>query len=246
MIQAALGLWVFGFMSVDLALAQSSKTPAKPSPTIRTTAQPLSKPVLKSGSQGDAVTELQAMLKLLSFYSGPVNGVFDESTATAVANFQKAANLSPDGIVGTDTWNRLLPPAPPVTAAKPTPSSNSGSSTSEAFPVPGNATPTVPTPAAKPTPPAKNAAAPGTTSMGGDRTQANASEAAIFPILRVGMKGPAVEGLQERLRALGFLKGSVDGVFGAETQAAVKAAQRRLSLEADGVVGNATWIRLLR
>lgn len=60
------------------------------------------------------------------------------------------------------------------------------------------------------------------------------------------MKGPAVEGLQQRLRSLGYLQGSVDGVFGAETQAAVKAAQRKLSLEPDGVVGNATWLGLLR
>lgn len=245
-IQAVLGVCVLGFISFDSALAQSSKTPANSSNTIRTTGQPLSKPVLKAGSQGGAVTELQAMLKLLSFYSGPVNGVFDESTGTAVAKFQKAANLSPDGIVGADTWNRLLPPSPPVAAANPTPVSTSGQpSTGDTFPIPGNATPNTSIPVAKPTPPVKNTAATGATSMGSDRTPANSQDAA-FPILRIGMKGPAVEGLQERLRALGLLKGSADGVFGAETQAAVKAAQRRFSLEPDGVVGNATWMGLLR
>jgi peptidoglycan hydrolase-like protein with peptidoglycan-binding domain len=60
------------------------------------------------------------------------------------------------------------------------------------------------------------------------------------------MQGTAVTGLQERLRALGLLKASADGVFGAETLAAVKAAQRQFSLEADGVVGPATWEALLR
>jgi peptidoglycan hydrolase-like protein with peptidoglycan-binding domain len=68
----------------------------------------------------------------------------------------------------------------------------------------------------------------------------------MLPILRLGMKGPAVSGLQERLRALGYLKGGADGIFGPETQAAVKAAQRVLKLEADGVVGSDTWLGLLR
>jgi N-acetylmuramoyl-L-alanine amidase len=48
------------------------------------------------------------------------------------------------------------------------------------------------------------------------------------------------------LRALGFLKGAADGVFGAETDAAVKAAQRNFSLEADGIVGASTWSAILK
>ncbi|MBW4690652.1 MAG: peptidoglycan-binding protein [Lyngbya sp. HA4199-MV5] len=60
------------------------------------------------------------------------------------------------------------------------------------------------------------------------------------------MKGPAVIALQERLRSLGVFKGAADGVFGAETLAAVKAAQRKLRLEPDGVVGGGTWSALLR
>jgi peptidoglycan hydrolase-like protein with peptidoglycan-binding domain len=60
------------------------------------------------------------------------------------------------------------------------------------------------------------------------------------------MQGPAVRQLQERLKALGFLQGSVDGVFGAATQAAVKAAQQNFQLEPDGIVGSATWSALLR
>jgi peptidoglycan hydrolase-like protein with peptidoglycan-binding domain len=60
------------------------------------------------------------------------------------------------------------------------------------------------------------------------------------------MQGSAVTQLQERLRTLGFLKGAADGVFGAETLLAVKAAQTRFQLEPDGVVGAATWRALLR
>jgi len=67
-----------------------------------------------------------------------------------------------------------------------------------------------------------------------------------FPVLRRRMRGPAVKDLQERLRAKGFLRVSADGVFGPETQAAVKAAQRQYQLPADGIVGRATWEALLR
>ncbi|MGL5064267.1 MAG: peptidoglycan-binding domain-containing protein [Microcoleus sp.] len=69
---------------------------------------------------------------------------------------------------------------------------------------------------------------------------------ASFPILRRGMRGDAVRNLQEKLRAKGFLQSSADGVFGRQTQVAVKAAQRQYQLPADGIVGPATWEVLLR
>jgi N-acetylmuramoyl-L-alanine amidase len=45
---------------------------------------------------------------------------------------------------------------------------------------------------------------------------------------------------------LGFFDGAVDGVFGTETEDAVKAAQQNFGLDADGVVGTATWDALLQ
>jgi peptidoglycan hydrolase-like protein with peptidoglycan-binding domain len=48
------------------------------------------------------------------------------------------------------------------------------------------------------------------------------------------------------LQARGFLQGAVDGVFGAATETAVKAAQQRYGLETDGIVGASTWDALLR
>ncbi len=67
-----------------------------------------------------------------------------------------------------------------------------------------------------------------------------------FPILQLGMRGDAVSGLQERLRAKGFLQSPVDGVFGSATQAAVQAAQAEYELKSDGIVGSQTWLALLR
>jgi N-acetylmuramoyl-L-alanine amidase len=67
-----------------------------------------------------------------------------------------------------------------------------------------------------------------------------------LPILREGMEGDGVKKLQQRLRALGYFKGVVDGVFGEQTLEAVKKAQAALGLEADGVVGIQTWQKLLK
>ena len=70
--------------------------------------------------------------------------------------------------------------------------------------------------------------------------------AAGMPILRVGMRGSEVVKLQERLKRLGFLDGDADGDFGTSTEAAVKTAQQRYGLEADGVAGGATWDVIMR
>jgi peptidoglycan hydrolase-like protein with peptidoglycan-binding domain len=67
-----------------------------------------------------------------------------------------------------------------------------------------------------------------------------------LPILRLGNRGTEVVKLQQQLQKLGFLSGSIDGDFGATTEAAVKAAQTRYGLEPDGVVGGSTWDFLLQ
>lgn len=63
-------------------------------------------------------------------------------------------------------------------------------------------------------------------------------------VLRIGSRGDAVRDLQERLAAAGFYLQSVDGDFGAGTDAAVRAFQAARSLPVDGVVGARTWAAL--
>ncbi len=65
-----------------------------------------------------------------------------------------------------------------------------------------------------------------------------------LPFLKKGYRGLAVERLQERLQAMGFYDGSIDGIFGPNTENSVKAFQDSLGLESDGLVGAATWSAL--
>jgi predicted chitinase len=54
------------------------------------------------------------------------------------------------------------------------------------------------------------------------------------------MTGAEVRTTQQRLAALGFAVGAIDGVYGAQTATAVKAFQQAHGLAADGVVGPQT------
>lgn len=69
------------------------------------------------GSQGADVKELQGILKLMGLYRGPIDGQFREGTLAAVKQFQQLAGLIQDGVVGSGTWAKLLPPAPGETPA---------------------------------------------------------------------------------------------------------------------------------
>ena len=63
---------------------------------------------------------------------------------------------------------------------------------------------------------------------------------ALAEALRVGSRGEAVEQLQTKLKRWGYYTGTVDGIFGAQTKAAVEYFQRRNGLAVDGIVGDET------
>lgn len=70
--------------------------------------------------------------------------------------------------------------------------------------------------------------------------------------LRVGSQGPDVTVVQTSLNRIGqnypaIPKVSpVDGIFGPQTEAAVKAFQQIFSLDPDGIVGRASWYQIVR
>jgi N-acetylmuramoyl-L-alanine amidase len=187
------------------------------------------RPILRIGTKGAVVSELQAVLQLLGYYTGSVDGVYGESTAKAVSQFQAAAGIPADGIVGPGTWQRLFPGMATGGAA-----STATASTPSASPAPNS------TPAATDS---TNPSAPATSNANNNTPQPAIAD---LPILRLGADGPAVFWLQTRLQTGGFFKGTIDGVFGAETETAVKAAQQNYGIEADGVVGNTTWRAILK
>ncbi|MBE9113404.1 peptidoglycan-binding protein [Nodosilinea sp. LEGE 07298] len=64
------------------------------------------------------------------------------------------------------------------------------------------------------------------------------------PFLRPGDSGPQVSQLQRKLTDLGLYSGPVDGLYGANTAAAVRSLQQQQGTTADGIAGPQTWIAL--
>lgn len=65
-------------------------------------------PTLKKGSGGYSVKVLQTLLNMNGFDCGEVDGDFGDKTTNAVNNFQTSKSITVDGIVGKDTWTKLI------------------------------------------------------------------------------------------------------------------------------------------
>ncbi|MEL6159844.1 MAG: peptidoglycan-binding domain-containing protein [Cyanobacteria bacterium J06623_5] len=220
-------------LSVEFAQPATAQpnTTSQPNTTRRSTttratsptqqlAQAALYPTLTEESTGESVRQLQAILKLLGFYQGSIDGNYTPPTQTAVASFQSTAGIVADGIAGPSTWQKLLPNPNDLQNAV-------GSGTAQGSPT------APPAPAANATP---AAATP----------PAEASIPSGPPILRPDAEGPAVAQLQRELQALGYYNGAIDGGYGAQTQAAVEEFQADQQLVVDAVVGPATWDALTR
>lgn len=65
-----------------------------------------------------------------------------------------------------------------------------------------------------------------------------------YPTLRRGSKSTYVLILQDALNALGYSTRTLDGVFGGNTENALKGYQRRVGLTADGICGCNSWKKI--
>lgn len=63
--------------------------------------------VLRQGSKGGEVKEVQRRLKQWGYYTGSVDGIFGAGTKKAVIAFQKKNGLTADGVVGKATYAAL-------------------------------------------------------------------------------------------------------------------------------------------
>lgn len=66
----------------------------------------------------------------------------------------------------------------------------------------------------------------------------------VYALSKRGSRGTEVRNIQSRLSAWGYNPGSVDGVYGAKTEAAVKRFQSKHGLTADGIAGPATLAKI--
>ncbi|GBF06793.1 bifunctional N-acetylmuramoyl-L-alanine amidase/muramoylpentapeptide carboxypeptidase [Deinococcus aerius] len=64
-------------------------------------------PTTRSGHSGERVRSVQYLLRARS-QAVTVDGSYGSGTGTAVSAFQSGAGLTPDGVVGSATWERLI------------------------------------------------------------------------------------------------------------------------------------------
>lgn len=160
--------------------------------------------ILREGDTGDEVRIIQYYLSVIGdFYEtvppSEVTGVFDQTTKDVVIAFQRTYGLTPDGIVGRDTWQDIYRAYRGIIENSPT--------------IEGGVY-----------------LYPGT-------------------VLRIGSQGQYVQILQQYLSFISDTYPSIPkvpdtGVFGNQTQAAVRAFQQEFGLTVSGVVGSITWDRI--
>ena len=171
---------------------------------------------LTVGSRGESVRELQQALIDLGFLSGKADGIFGKLTKSAVISFQKANNLTADGLAGKKTQSVLFA-AKNIGVTQPS-SSSASSSESQSSP--------------------QSSAGSGTAASSDNLFSGN------YASLRVGSSGDRVRILQKALIQLNYLSGKADGKFGSQTLSAVLAFQGQQKLSQDGIAGKKTLTAL--
>ncbi|MFC0471794.1 peptidoglycan-binding protein [Halalkalibacter kiskunsagensis] len=108
---------IAGPQTLSTLLSQGGQAPAAPSkPSTGSTSNSTSgsgsltnmNALLRFGSNGKQVEELQQKLKEKGFYKSTITGQFARVTEQAVRDFQRASNIKVDGIVGPQTLSHLL------------------------------------------------------------------------------------------------------------------------------------------
>ncbi len=164
---------------------------------------------MKRGASGVQVMGLQRLLNRVANAGLAVDGSFGRLTAAAVRAFQAAQGLVADAIVGPNTAEKLNGASPGAADASGADRAQGGQDTE----------------------------APGTGSTE-EQEQAQAEGPGVTgePALSFNSRGAIVTSLQRILNSKGATI-EVDGVFGAQTDYAVRAFQRANGLGVDGVVG---------
>ncbi len=172
------------------------------------------------GTRGAAVEQLQkALISEGVTVRGGADGIFGPATQEAVRSYQRDHGLEANGVADTSTLMSLGLLTTPIQAVTPTAVARRGASGApESLPSP--VAPVVTTP--------EVAAAP------------------LASPVRIGDRGDLVRTVQQAMTDAGItVRGGVDGVFGAGTQAAVRDFQRRAGLPVTGEVDADTYAALI-
>jgi len=104
-----------GSLALPAGAAVADHVPSQLEPAVAALARVMTttQPVLRLGSRGAAVIQLQQRLATLRYDVGPIDGVFGAQTFHGVVAFQKVNGLVRDGIVGPRTWYALAHPVIP-------------------------------------------------------------------------------------------------------------------------------------
>jgi N-acetylmuramoyl-L-alanine amidase len=88
---------------------QEAGTAEKAEKTSKTESVVYDMKTLRIGNKGTQVQVLQWLLNHTTEYTvGTVDGIFGTKTLTAVRQFQEANGMTVDGVVGKNTWKKLL------------------------------------------------------------------------------------------------------------------------------------------
>lgn len=226
--------YYFGSDGVSSSSPSSTKSSSGKSTATTTTSTAEDNGVLKKGSTGTKVKELQARLQELGYYTGSVDGDFGEMTEKAFKLFQKQVGLYEDGIAGSDADYLYAEDAPSytsslsVTGAKK--AQNSDADEDAEDPDAGSDD--------------EDAEAEEYAEEDEDeQVEAEAETKAKEKKYdyAVGDDGEGVVAIQEQLIKLGYLEGEADGAFGSMTESAVMQFQSYNRIKETGKVNKETY-----
>jgi len=103
---------LLGQVDASTTVSAPTKEPEKDTATNTTTTKPASGVInmgtLRNGNSGTQVKVLQWLLNENGYGAGNADGIYGNNTLKAVKAYQKAKGLTVDGIVGKNTWAKLL------------------------------------------------------------------------------------------------------------------------------------------